>query len=555
MSLQVGDALLKSLQGQVMRPRQVDSADQVNWEAETDVAIVGYGAAGASAALEAAGNRVRVTVLDRLNGGGASALSGGVVYAGGGTVYQQQAGDVDTVDNMFRYLKQETCGVVSDSTLQRFCAESIGNLNWLQQHGVPFDGTAYDDKSSYPPEGYFLYYSGNESCSPFRDHAKPARRGHRTKGKNMTGRIMFSALHNALQKYSNVNIQTHCEVQRLIVDRENQVIGLEYLQAPTAAGTRSLMTAINRLANRFAFIQPGIGEKLRSHVHRLRRKGTVHNLRVHRGVILSTGGFIFNNELVKKFAPRFAQNHPLGEDCIGAGIALGVSVGGDIAQMNRVSAWRFFSPPNDMLKGVLVNEHGKRICNEDLYGATTAERILDSGAQKAYVILDNVLLKAVSRKARPGSVPWQQWIPARLFLGSSKKADTLEKLAKLCGIDPANLQETIQTYNHGVTTGADAFAKADKYCQPLQSGPYSAVDVSFNNKAIPTPSITLGGLRVDEFTGRVLDAQDKPIAGLYAAGRAAVGICSHSYISGLSLADCVFSGRRAGEQVARELTT
>jgi 3-oxo-5alpha-steroid 4-dehydrogenase len=44
----------------------------------------------------------------------------------------------------------------------------------------------------------------------------------------------------------------------------------------------------------------------------------------------------------------------------------------------------------------------------------------------------------------------------------------------------------------------------------------------------------------------VLDASGQPVPGLYAAGRAAIGIPSHLYISGLSLADCVFSGRRAG---------
>jgi len=50
-----------------------------------DVIIVGYGDAGAAAAIEAADRGARVLVLDRAYGGGASALSGGVVYAGGGT--------------------------------------------------------------------------------------------------------------------------------------------------------------------------------------------------------------------------------------------------------------------------------------------------------------------------------------------------------------------------------------------------------------------------------------------------------------------------------------
>ncbi len=59
---------------------------------ETDVAVVGAGCAGASAALEARAQGARVLLLDRFVGGGASGMSGGIVYLGGGTKYQQQAG-------------------------------------------------------------------------------------------------------------------------------------------------------------------------------------------------------------------------------------------------------------------------------------------------------------------------------------------------------------------------------------------------------------------------------------------------------------------------------
>ena len=63
-------------------------------------------------------------------------------------------------------------------------------------------------------------------------------------------------------------------------------------------------------------------------------------------------------------------------------------------------------------------------------------------------------------------------------------------------------------------------------------------------------AITLGGLKVSEESGRVLTANGAEIQGLYAVGRAAVGIPSARYISGLSLADCVFSGRRAARHAA-----
>ena len=56
--------------------------------------------------------------------------------------------------------------------------------------------------------------------------------------------------------------------------------------------------------------------------------------------------------------------------------------------------------------------------------------------------------------------------------------------------------------------------------------------------------------KMQKETGEVLNEQNQPIEGLYAAGRNAVGLCSNSYVSGLSLADGMFSGRRAARHIA-----
>ena len=61
--------------------------------------------------------------------------------------------------------------------------------------------------------------------------------------------------------------------------------------------------------------------------------------------------------------------------------------------------------------------------------------------------------------------------------------------------------------------------------------------------------ITMGGLKVNEDSGAVLDDAGAPVPGLYAAGRTAIGVCSNFYVSGLSLADCVFSGWRAADSI------
>jgi hypothetical protein len=85
--------------------------------------------------------------------------------------------------------------------------------------------------------------------------------------------------------------------------------------------------------------------------------------------------------------------------------------------------------------------------------------------------------------------------------------------------------------------------------QALNMPPYVAVNISTDNPTFPCPAITLGGLRVNESNGLVINQAEQAIPGLYAAGRAAVGIASNGYVSGLSLADCLWSGRRAGQSM------
>jgi 3-oxo-5alpha-steroid 4-dehydrogenase len=77
------------------------------WDIQADVVVVGFGAAGACAALEATAAGRDVVVLDRFAGGGATALSGGVIYAGGGTPHQLAAGVRDSPEAMVSYLSLE----------------------------------------------------------------------------------------------------------------------------------------------------------------------------------------------------------------------------------------------------------------------------------------------------------------------------------------------------------------------------------------------------------------------------------------------------------------
>ena len=113
------------------------------------------------------------------------------------------------------------------------------------------------------------------------------------------------------------------------------------------------------------------------------------------------------------------------------------------------------------------------------------------------------------------------------------------------------LETTVEKYNTDAREGgSDLLGKSAELVEPLQTPPFYAIDCSLDSALFMAPCITLGGLRVEGETGRVLRADGSAIEGLYAAGRNAVGISSRSYMSGLSMADCFFSGRNAGRHAA-----
>jgi 3-oxo-5alpha-steroid 4-dehydrogenase len=205
---------------------------------------------------------------------------------------------------------------------------------------------------------------------------------------------------------------------------------------------------------------------------------------------------------------------------------------------------------------LLVGPDGKRICDESRYGAAIGEAIVREGG-RAWLLVDRAILTEARRQVR-GSTLWFQRLQAwyLLFLAPVTAAE-LAVVATRAGVDPDGLTATVAAYNAAASNGRLTDARADPMGKPsgllvaLDRPPYSLIDFSIRARMLdPAPVLTLGGLVVAPETGAVLRADGTPVPGLYAAGRSAVGLCSRSYVSGLSIADCVFSGRRAGRHAA-----
>jgi 3-oxo-5alpha-steroid 4-dehydrogenase len=526
------------------------------WDVEADVVVVGFGAAGACAALEAASAGCSVLVLDRFGGGGATALSGGVVYAGGGTPCQHAAGVADSTEAMFAYLRTEAGDVVPAATLREFCEGSVAMLAWLEDHGVPFEGSLCPDKTSYPTNRHYLYYSGSELSAA--DVAPPAPRGHRTRGRGTSGGLLYARLAAAVRG-TGTRVLTQTAARQLVTgpDPESgRVIGVECLSLRDAPGWVGLTHRIlHRWSVKPYLYMPKAGRLLHHPVGWLEQR-YARPLRVGaaRGVVLAAGGFAANRQMMRSHAPTARGGLPLatpGDD--GSGIGLGTGAGGATAFLDRVSVWRFLSPPPALLGGVLVDRAGQRICDESRYGAAIGDAIVRHGG-RAWLLVDRATMAEARRQVRRSTLWFQRLQAWYLLTFGAVSAPTVARVAARAGVDPAGLAATLAAYNAAARDPAarDPAGKSRDLLRAQDQPPYSLIDCSVQPRLFyPAPVLTLGGLVVAPESGQVLRSDGSPVDGLYAAGRNAAGLCSRSYVSGLSLADCVFSGRRAGRHAAK----
>jgi 3-oxo-5alpha-steroid 4-dehydrogenase len=475
----------------------IRTCDVTQWRDAADIVIVGYGIAGACAALEARRAGAEVLVIERASGGGgASAISCGIFYLGGGTPVQTACGFADTPDNLYRYLEASIQPSNPDS-LRAFCDGSVEHFNWLEAQGIPFERTAYHGKAMFLMSTECLLSTGNEAVWPFREIATPVMRGHAVAAEgDSAGGAAMTALF-AQCEHAGVRVLYDGRVTDLITDEAGNVAGV-----------------------------------------RLRQAGSTLDVRANCAVIIAAGGFSFNREMVKTHLPALSETaEPFGipyND--GAGILLGQSVGGAVEEMDGVVGTASFYPPADLIKGILVNARGERFVAEDSYHGRTASHIMLQPDQVAYLIVDSEIF-AYPELEFPHHTLVDGW-------------DTVAEMEAGLNIPTGALQHTLAEYNADVKSGGDGkFHKHHDWLKPLDHPPYAAFDVSCSRSTYLY--LTLGGLHTNQY-GEVLGSSGQPLGGLYAVGGSAAHLprSGMSYASGLSLATGSFFGRQAGQHAA-----
>ena len=477
-------------------------ADVPRWDLETDVIVVGYGAAGAAAAIGATAAGAQVTLFEVASGrGGTSAMAGGDIYLGGngGTPAQRENGFEDDTEDFYRYMLMAG-GPDADEARVRFYAENaLDHYHWLKEQGIPYRNTHLPGKVMAPGTGDCLIWSGNEAAWPFRMHAKPCPRGHLPDAVGELGgggRMIVDKLGDSAEA-SGTEVRCDARVLALIADDARRTHGV-----------------VVRLDGKPCFA------------------------RARNGVILCSGGFVLNDEMLRLHAP---QSRRLAADALsggyddGSGILMGQSVGGVAIHMDELFVTLAFYPPESNVKGILVNECGQRFVNEDAYPGRVAAQCTRQLSDRIYLLTDDALFQQPSELSRMEVVA---------------VGESWEEVEREVGFVEGTLVNTIAVFNRYAAKGEDPlFHKAEKWLKVLDEPPFAAIAMHPGEAFYPF--FTLGGLRTRP-TGEVLDHAGEAIAGLYAAGRACSGLprSAEFYSSGMSLGDCTFFGRLAGHTAA-----
>ena len=254
-----------------------------------------------------------------------------------------------------------------------------------------------------------------------------------------------------------------------------------------------------------------------------------------KAVIIATGGFSANKELLKRYVPGsevFQTSNQIG--ATGDFIPVFEKNNFKVENLEVLNIFPFIiSKTRDLTGGgdgfILVNKDGKRFTSESITYATrfeTAQKILAQKDSAAFYIYDQRLYDSSYR------------LQKHTALGYHTKAQTLDELADKLGIDKNNLKVTVEEFNKAVRgEKKDEFREKPTKFEFASQGPYYGVQVE------SAVHMTRGGVVADEKT-QVIDNNNQVVEGVYAAGEVA------NSNSGAYSAAVIF-GRIAGQEAVK----
>lgn len=259
-----------------------------------------------------------------------------------------------------------------------------------------------------------------------------------------------------------------------------------------------------------------------------------------KSVILATGGFGANLDMVTQYKPElagFMTTNAAGAQ--GQGIEMATAIGAGTVDMDQIQIHPTVEANTaalitEGLRGdgaILVNANGERFIDEvGTRDVVSAAEIAQPGSY-SWLIVDQAMADASSV------------IQGYIKKGYTKTGATYEELAKELDIDPATFANTMETWNGYVEAKNDPDFGRTSFANPLNNGPYYAIKVTAGVHH------TMGGVTINSAT-EVLKEDGTVIPGLFAAGEVTGGVHGANRLGGTAVADFVVFGRIAGESAA-----
>lgn len=287
-----------------------------------------------------------------------------------------------------------------------------------------------------------------------------------------------------------------------------------------------------------------------SPVHGVVAEGPQGEITLHAsaGVLLASGGFGRDPEMVHRFAPQYDNAvFVCGEGNVGDGLRMAWKLGADLRDMAYIKG-TYGKHPVDTLnhhsclavyKGAIaVNQDGKRYVDESISYKLLGDACMAQPYHTSYQIFDQPIFESGDDRVRILD------FGRRMEEGLIIQADTLAELAQQIEVPYETLKETIDTYNRDVDAGVDTVFHRRKLVhnhgdlRRIETGPFYAY---------PSTAAVFGtycGVRVDADM-RVMDVFGEPIPGLFAAGEVTGGFHGGAYMTGSALGKAVVFGRVA----------
>lgn len=259
-----------------------------------------------------------------------------------------------------------------------------------------------------------------------------------------------------------------------------------------------------------------------------------------KSVILATGGFGANLDMVTQYKPElagFMTTNAAGAQ--GQGIEMATAIGAGTVDMDQIQIHPTVEANTaalitEGLRGdgaILVNANGERFVDEvGTRDVVSAAEIAQPGSY-SWLIVDQAMADASSV------------IQGYIKKGYTKTGATYEELAKELDVDPAAFANTMETWNSYVEAKNDPDFGRTSFANPLNNGPYYAIKVTAGVHH------TMGGVTINSAT-EVLKEDGTVIPGLFAAGEVTGGVHGANRLGGTAVADFVVFGRIAGESAA-----